>query len=96
MLAACGGARSAPKPSVAPVTRAPAATRTQTAVPPGVYIVQPGDTLDSIAAKVGVTPSGIAAMNPGLNPAQIRAGQRLVLPIPYPPPSSTPTPARAP
>lgn len=44
------------------------------------YVVQPGDTLTSIARKHGTTVSQLAAANSLRNPDLIRVGQRLVIP----------------
>ncbi len=69
--------------------------------PPRVtsYVVQPGDTLGTIAAKFGTTVSALAATNGIANVNVITVGQRLVLPsganIPAAgPPTSPPTTER--
>jgi membrane-bound lytic murein transglycosylase D len=46
----------------------------------GVYKVQRGDTLDSIARRHGTTAKSLAALNGLRNRHRIKAGQRLVLP----------------
>jgi LysM repeat protein len=46
----------------------------------GVYQVQRGDTLDSIARRHGTTAKSLAALNGLRNRHRIKAGQRLVLP----------------
>jgi LysM repeat protein len=51
-----------------------------------VYIVQPGDTLFSIARRFGVSVASIAMANNIVNPNLIYAGQRLVIPTGYAPP----------
>jgi LysM repeat protein len=53
-----------------PPSRAPART---------VYIVRPGDTLGTIAARFGVTVADIELLNPRLNPNVLQVGQRLRL-----------------
>lgn len=62
---------------------------------PYVYVVQPGDSLISIAAQFGTTVDNLMALN-GLESADfLRAGQELVVPGPPPtlgPPTATPTP----
>lgn len=65
-----------------------------------VYIVQPGDTLFSIALRFGTTVFAIATANNIPNPNVIFVGQRLVIPRPGPvivvtppPPAPTPQPA---
>jgi murein DD-endopeptidase MepM/ murein hydrolase activator NlpD len=45
-----------------------------------VYVVQPGDTLLSIALRFGVTAADIAAANSLSNPNLIFVGQRLIIP----------------
>jgi LysM repeat protein len=65
-----------------PTPPVPAAT-------PFVYIVQPGDTLYSIARRYGTTVYTLAVVNHIANPALIFAGQALVIPggiPPVPPP----------
>ncbi|MBN1248555.1 MAG: peptidoglycan DD-metalloendopeptidase family protein [Anaerolineae bacterium] len=47
--------------------------------PPSDYIVQPGDTLDTIAARVGVSPDVLVQTNAIQNPYLIYPGQRLAL-----------------
>ncbi len=66
-------------------TRVPDATRRS---PPGdagpapvTYVVQPGDTLYRIAQDYGTTVEAIAAANDIADPAQITAGQKLIIPI---------------
>jgi len=45
------------------------------------YIVQPGDTLWAIAQHFGTTVAALQQANPGVNPYQLRIGQRLNLPV---------------
>jgi LysM repeat protein len=45
-----------------------------------VYVVQPGDTLYSIAARFGISWQTLASVNQILNPALLQVGQRLVIP----------------
>lgn len=44
------------------------------------WIVKPGQTLDSIAAKESVLPSAMTRVNPGVVPGRLIPGQRLRLP----------------
>lgn len=46
------------------------------------YIVQPGDTLASIAARYNTTVEAIAARNGIINPNRVVRGQRLIIPRP--------------
>jgi len=49
--------------------------------PSGLFwTVSPGDTLYSIAAATGVELSDILALNPGIDPTNLRPGQRVCLP----------------
>ncbi len=46
-----------------------------------VYIVQPGDTLKSIARQFGTTTAVLRQLNPEItNPDLIRKGQRIIVP----------------
>lgn len=45
------------------------------------YLVRPGDTLPSIAGRFYSTNAGIAAVNTGLNLADLQVGQTLVVPV---------------
>ncbi len=80
------GATGAPWPTRPPVTVTnampvntpagpPTATRT-----PTVYVVQPGDTLFSIATRFGTTVAALAAANGISNPDVIEVGQTLIIP----------------
>lgn len=46
------------------------------------YQVRPGDTVQSIAAALGVTVDALIAANPDMDPAALRAGQALLPPAP--------------
>jgi len=68
----------------------------------GEYVVQPGDTLLSIAQRFNMSVSTLAAANSLVNPELISSGQRLVLPggtsvasavVPPVPPESAAVPA---
>lgn len=53
------------------------------------YIVQPGDTLYSIARKHNTTVDAIIAANPGINPNLIHPGQVIMIPSSSTPPGGT-------
>lgn len=64
-----------------PVETPPPAEATPTTTSLGsTYIVEAGDSLDSIAARFGYTAQEILDANPGLDPANLRAGQVIILP----------------
>jgi LysM repeat protein len=46
----------------------------------GIYIVESGDTLDSIAANEGITPEQLEDANPGVSPTDLQVGETLILP----------------
>lgn len=45
------------------------------------HIVKPGDTLAGIAAMHGVTLAELMRANPGVNPYNLRIGQRINVPM---------------
>ena len=56
-----------------------------------IYVVQPGDTLSSIAQKFGVSLAAILAANPQItNPDVIQVGQQICIPTAPPPPPPPP------
>jgi len=81
----CGGAPAAPAAQASPNT--PAA---------GTHVVQPGETLSSIAARYGVSEAAIAQANGLANPNLIYAGQQLVIPTAGSPAAPAPAQAAAP
>ncbi len=62
----------------------------------GVYIVQPGDTLLSIALRLGVNMWDLARLNSIFNPNTIYVGQKLVVPGTQPQPQPQPQPTAQP
>jgi LysM repeat protein len=53
------------------------------ACPTGLFLeIGPGDTLVKIAQEQGVTVEGILALNPGINPQNLRIGTFICLPLP--------------
>ena len=89
-----GAAKPAPTPaSAAVVPAAPAPAATPTAAPasgkakvvpagPGSYIIQPGDTLYSIAKRHGLSEKRLAEANGIADPTKIAVGKALTIPAP--------------
>jgi LysM repeat protein len=73
---------STPKPTETPVPAQPAVAVVATATPQrgGMYTVQPGDELKSIAADYNVSIWKIIATNKIPNPDSLRVGQELHIP----------------
>jgi LysM repeat protein len=69
-------ATPAPLPTATPVVSSPPPTGTTT------YVVQPGDTLNRIAARFNTTAAALVSLNGITNPNRIFVGQRLVVPAP--------------
>lgn len=46
------------------------------------YVVQKGDTFDSIGRKYGVSWKAIQEANPNVNPTRLQIGQKIVIPAP--------------
>lgn len=57
-----------------------------------VYIVRAGDTIYTLAQRLGTTVAAIIAANPGINPNNLQIGQPICIPGIIPPPSPTPCP----
>lgn len=92
VLAGCGDtatpSRDTPLPPLPTVTTTILVTTT---LAPVMYGVQPGDTLDSIAERFGVTRDMLIAANGIVDANRIEVGQQLIVPPPpVPPPSSAP------
>ena len=51
--------------------------KTSAPVGPGEYAVAKGDTLGSIAKKVGLSVKALQDLNPGVNPNRMQIGQKL-------------------
>lgn len=59
----------------------PSATTTSTATPATqTYTVEPGDTLEEIAARFGTDVATLQELNPGVTPENLQAGGALVVP----------------
>lgn len=84
---ACGRTepRLAPtaSPSLSPEETSPLTPISSPAVGPEtiVYVVEPGDTLGSIAIKFGTTVEAIVAANSIKDPDFIKEGQELIIPL---------------
>jgi LysM repeat protein len=86
------GNASVSSPSAAPTSTAPtpaAAPRAGSAT----YTVVPGDTLGSIAQRHGVKVGELATLNTITDPAKLRVGQVLKMPVGARSPSAAPAPA---
>lgn len=55
------------------------------------YAIQAGDTFYSIARRYYVSVEELLAANPGVDPNNLRIGQRICIPESVPPPSGCPT-----
>jgi LysM repeat protein len=88
-----------PLPGAAVTPAAPAAASQATSAPtppePTVYIVQPGDTLSSIARKYDISMEDLMRANDIANPDYVQLGQELKIPIGGLP-ADTPTPTIVP
>ncbi|MEA2372530.1 MAG: LysM domain [Solirubrobacteraceae bacterium] len=60
--------------------RPPVAVAAKIPVAPRYWIVQPGQTLISIAARESVSPSAVRRANPALIGRSLQSGQRVRLP----------------
>jgi len=74
----------APAGTPSSVPPAPAATRPPAQPANSTYIVQAGDTLYVIAAKLNVSVQALATANGITNPSSIQVGQVLKVPTPTP------------
>ncbi|WP_300154946.1 DUF459 domain-containing protein [Solidesulfovibrio sp.] len=64
----------------APVKVEPARPAATPAASGGAYVVADGDTLWSVAKRLGVSPDALAAVNPGIDARRMSIGQTLALP----------------
>jgi tetratricopeptide (TPR) repeat protein len=72
-----------PNPNPSPSTNSQSAIRnpqSADAFHPRTYVVQPRDSVYSIAARYGLKPGAVLAANPNLSPTHLRIGQSLNLP----------------
>jgi LysM repeat protein len=86
-----GGGDSSSSPSSRPAltetqkhdsARLKAARRARRAKKRGVYIVQAGDNLYTIASRTGIPIETLSALNPTADPQALVTGQRIRLPLP--------------
>jgi LysM repeat protein len=82
-----------PQPQPTPVVPTPTPTPTPAT---GTYTIAPGDTLTSIAAKLGTTVTALESANPGINPNDLQIGAQISTPVPSVSPAPQPTPPPAP
>jgi LysM repeat protein len=76
-------AKKPAQPAATPPPPAPAAAAQPAPPQPqsgGTHTVAPGDTLTSIAARYGTTVADLLALNPGIDPYAIVAGQEVAVP----------------
>jgi len=69
-----------PPPSLAVPTPTPPAAEGRTPAGDNTYVVQPGDTLYSIAVRFGVSLDALIRANDIQDPNDLQAGQVLVIP----------------
>jgi len=60
----------------------PTRSSAQPTLGPGTYIVQSGDTIDTIAMRFGVTADSIIELNGLTDPNALHVGQTLIIPVP--------------
>ncbi|MET0911014.1 MAG: LysM domain-containing protein [Ilumatobacteraceae bacterium] len=83
VTAGCGTTDEASRETLPPIrTTIAITTTTSTTVPEGqrFYVIEPGDTLGTIAAALGVTVQSIVDLNGLANPDDIQAGQTIEIP----------------
>lgn len=89
------GPNGDPTPTPTPAPAPAKAVPSSSSAPPGQYVVQPGDTINSIATQFGVDPRDLAAWNGIANPDLLPVGTTLRLTPPPKAAPSTPTPVPA-
>jgi len=65
--------------SASPPSAIPNPPSTQ-AAHPRTYVIQPNDSIYSVASRFGLKPSAVLAANPNVVPTRLRIGQNLILP----------------
>lgn len=79
---ASSGVRAAPSAPAASSTAVSSTASSEAAepTPPGVYVIQSGDTFGRIAAKTGVSLDALLAANPDADPRRLSIGQQITIP----------------
>lgn len=78
--AVAASAPRSPAPTETPVTASAPVARSGSLAGSRSHVVEPHETLGSIARQYGVKLEAIQAANPGLNPRRLRPGQKVILP----------------
>ena len=55
------------------------------------YVIKAGDTYSSIAPKFGVTTKALQSANPGVDPAKLQIGKKIIIPAPTAAPTAAST-----
>jgi len=85
-----------PPPAPPPAAPNPAPPAATAAAASGVYAVADGDTVWSVAKRLGVTPEQLTDANPGIDPRRMSIGQQLTVPAGSPAqPAVAQAPAKA-
>jgi LysM repeat protein len=58
-------------------TQAPATTTAATTTAEEIYVIQSGDTLETVAAEYGTTVDALVELNPGIDPRTLTIGQEI-------------------
>jgi LysM repeat protein len=69
-----------PNPNPNPTQATPANPPSTEAAHPRTYVIQPNDSIYSVASRFGLKPSAVLAANPNVVPTRLRIGQNLNLP----------------
>jgi LysM repeat protein len=77
-----GGGKSTTTPTTQPqpIARSTTTTRSKPKPKPAatrVYTIQSGDTLETVAAKLGTTTQKLLALNPNIDPHSLSVGQKI-------------------
>jgi len=74
-----GGTTTTPTTRPQPIARATTTTTRPKPKPAArrVYTIQSGDTLETVAAKLGTTTQKLLALNPNIDPHSLSVGQKI-------------------